>query len=150
MNPDEPRFGVEISNDRIYTCQENITNKENYNYYSGDLDSNIFKDIENDLVKVFDGNVKSGNIVDATPYQLDFTIGGKERKIKFYFHYLSQEQINVINKIINLKDNDFKKIEYHKFPLDLLNKKLPEPPPAPNFNDVNNGKYLMISSFRVF
>lgn len=134
MNPEEPRFGIEITNDKIYICQEKIEKKGTYNYYSDDLDSGVFENIKKDLIEKFNKDVRSGNIVDATPYQLDLEIRDKKRKIKFYFHYLNQGQMETINEIINLKGNNLKKFEkimYHEFPMDLLNEKLPEPPPVP-------------------
>lgn len=71
------------------------------------------------------------DIVDAKPYQLDVNLNGDKRTIQFYYAFLNDKQIEVVNRIIKLKELKFKKIKYHKFPQQLLTERLPKPSPEP-------------------
>ena len=129
QNPDEPRFGIEISNRNIYYCEEKIENKGTYNYFQCEVNPEIFDDLKYRISSTFKSTNESEDIVDATRYQLVYTVYNKSDTIRFYKQHLDDEQKKVIEKIISLKINKFRSIKYHSFPNELLTYKLPTPPP---------------------
>jgi hypothetical protein len=128
MDPDGLRFGIEINQDKVFYCEE-IPNKEGkYNYYQSDFNSEEFLKLKQKLQLSFKQKVVLHDIVDATPYQLDIDFKDDKRVIKFYYAFLNERQIAVLNAITDLKRLKFKPIKFHEFPKVLLNEKLPPPP----------------------
>lgn len=132
MNPDEPRFGIEInSNGTLYYCEEIISNKGHYKYYKSKVDPTLFINLKNEINYNFNGDSKNESIVDATPYELRTFFGKNNKMVDFYFYNLNRKQIETIKKIIKTKNAKLEEIAIHDFPKKLLNEKLPEPPPMP-------------------
>ncbi|MFG4002079.1 hypothetical protein [Flavobacterium aquidurense] len=132
MNPDEPRFGIEInSNGTLFYCEEIISNKGHYKYYQSKVDSSVFLNLKNEINHNFKVDAKNEPIVDATHYELHTYFGQKNKLFDFYFYDLNSKQIETIKKIIKTKNIKLEEITIHDFPKKLLHEKLPEPPPMP-------------------
>lgn len=136
MNPDALRYGIEVNHDKVFYCEEIPKKKGKYNYYQANFDSEEFLKLKKDFEILSKQKIVLKNIVDGKPYQLDIDFKGEKRTIKFYFSFLNDNQIIFVNSIIKLKKLEFKQIEFHAFPMALLNEKLPVPPPPPVPNDV--------------
>jgi hypothetical protein len=131
MNPDALRFGIEINQDKIFYCEEIPNKKGKYNYYQSDFNSEEFLKLKQELQLSFKQEVVLHNIDDAEQYQLNIDYKDDERIIKFYYPFLNEKQATVVNTITDLKKLKFQHIKFHKFPMVLLNEKLPQPPPDP-------------------
>lgn len=129
MNPDALRFGIEINKDKVFYCEEIPSKKGKYNYYQSDFNSEEFLKLKQELQLSFKQEVVLHNIVDANQYQLDIDFKDDKRIVKFYYAFLNKKQATVVNTITDLKKLKFQHIKFHKFPMVLLNQKLPEPPP---------------------
>lgn len=132
MNPNEPRIGIEIDGNNIYYCREKINKKGDYDYFHGTLNQEELKKLDFNIGESFKNKIELENIVDATPYQLNFNLNETPEKRKFYLSNLEGKQLKIIEKIIEMKNVKLTRIEYHKFPNDLLQEKLPEPPTPKN------------------
>lgn len=132
MNPDTPRFGIEIQNDVLYYCEETKGGNEHYNYYSARIGSELFLIIKNNIKENFKNYSSDNEVVDATPFELIYKTNEETDTILFYHNFLSDKQIEIIEEIISLKNNKLQKINYHSFPQKLLTEKLPDPPPLKN------------------
>lgn len=128
-NPSTPRFGIEINSKYMYYCEEKLKEKGKYNYFQGEMNPQIFKDIQSNLILVFDNTNESEDINDATRYELIYKNNSDMDTVRFYKYFLNNKQLNVLEKIELLKKSEFKKISYHQFPNALLTYKLPTPPP---------------------
>lgn len=131
MNPYAQRFGIEINQDKIFYCEEIPNEKRKYNYYQSDFNSEEFLKLKEELKLSFKQEVILHNIVDAKPYQLDVNFNDDTKTIKFYYAFLNEKQKAVIDTILKLKKLKFQPIDFHDFPMALLNEKLPKPPPEP-------------------
>jgi hypothetical protein len=132
QNPDEKRYGIEInSNSDLFYCEEIKPQKGNYNYYYCKVDSQDFETLIKAIKEEFNLFIGQGDIVDATQYQLNIFSDDHEKILLFYQTFLNDKQNSLINKIIELKNQKFIKINYHYFPQNLLTEKLPPPPPRP-------------------
>ncbi|EKT3958492.1 hypothetical protein LIS90_13365 [Flavobacterium psychrophilum] len=130
MNPKEMRFGIEINQDSIYYCEEKEEKKGAYNYYYINYKYEGFLNMKKSLGRIFRNEmIKSESVIDGTPYKIYTSFNKKKDSVKFYYDYLNDEQLKLIDKIKVLKKLKFKKISYHYFPTELLTEKLPPPPP---------------------
>ncbi len=130
-NPNEPRFGIEIREKEVYYCIENLKKRGTYDYFTAKIKSDDFIKIKKEIENYFTKKIKLSQIYDATPYCLDYNFYNKTDSIKFYYFFLNDEQLKLIEEIEKFKNKKFIKIKFHKFPKKLLNEKLPEPPPPP-------------------
>ncbi len=128
MNPDSPRFGLSITPDAIYYCEEDAVKMGNYTYYKCVVDSRIFDQFKNKIEMEFFTELPFTAIIDATPFQLNTKFEASQKVHKFYFRTLNKKQLQIINDILQLKRLRFQRIDYYEFPMDLLAEKLPEPP----------------------
>ncbi|WP_343618310.1 hypothetical protein [Flavobacterium sp.] len=132
MNPDQPRFGIEINNeDTLYYCEEVITNKGHYKFYKSKISSETFLSLRKEIQNNFKSKFNEEEIVDATPYELDIKFDNNNAVFSFYLDNLDDAQVQIINKIIKSKDLTLEEIKHHNFPKRLLTEKLPSPPPPP-------------------
>lgn len=128
-NPDEPRFGIELTEKKMYYCIENIKNKGTYTYYVSEINPKDFEKIKKGVKLYLNKKIHLNKIYDATPYDLYYKFDNKTNRIRFYYSFLNDKQFKLINEIEGFKNRNFTKIEFHDFPKDLLNETLPEPPP---------------------
>lgn len=132
MNPDEPRFGIEIKKDTLYYCEETAGSSTKYNYYKSKIDPIVFLNLRKEIKNEFKVILVNKSIVDATQFQLYTSFDEKIEQENFYFTFLNEKQKKLINGILKLKDNKLEKIKYHNFPSELLTEKLPQPPNPKN------------------
>ncbi len=132
MNPSEPRFGVEITIDTIFYCEEISFNSSTYKYFFTINDGKYnYHSIQSEMLhlfgksKVFNENADS----DFTECQICIRYTDELIKNDFYLEALDVNQKDAMDKIINFKNYKFQKMKYHHFPNDILFKNLPEPPP---------------------
>ncbi len=128
MNPNEPRFGIELSETNLYYCEEIMTKRGTYKYYQGQMNSIIFLKIKTDLNKLFQEKILLDKIIDGTPYDLYFDFEERIYNTRFYYFFLNDNQSELIQKIENFKKNKLTEIKYHFFPQELLTQNLPKPP----------------------
>ncbi|WP_306353310.1 hypothetical protein [Flavobacterium sp. '19STA2R22 D10 B1'] len=128
MDPDALRFGIEVRKDSVFYCEEIPNQKGEYNYYKSHFNSNDFLNLKNELESSFKEEVILHDIVDAKPYQLNLNLNKNNKTILFHNSFLNNKQMKAIDAIIELKKLNFDCSEFHKFPMELLNEKLPEPP----------------------
>ncbi|MCJ7935380.1 MAG: hypothetical protein MUW56_17590 [Chryseobacterium sp.] len=135
MNPSEPRIGIKItSNNDLYLCKEIIIDgrkTEKYKYYKNTKPVN-FEKFKKEIISTFKNNIEPTYIKvnDATYYQLFYKVSSKVYKSKFIESDLTSTQNQIFFKIINLyKLKNYKEISEYDFSKELLNEKLPQPPP---------------------
>ncbi|TCN50527.1 hypothetical protein D0809_23580 [Flavobacterium circumlabens] len=132
MNPDALRYGIEVNHDKVFYCEEIPKKKGKYNYYQANFDSKEFLKFKKDFEILFKQKIVLRDIVDGKPYRLDISFNEEDKRtIKFYYSFLNDQEIALVNSIIKLKKLEFKQIKFHAFPMALLNEKLP-PPPLPS------------------
>lgn len=134
MNPSQPRIGIKVtSNNDLYLCREIIIDgrkTEKYIYYKN-IESVNFEKLKKEIVANFEKNIKSTYIKsnDATYYQLIYKVSSTVYKSKFIENDLTNEQNQVLFKIISLsKLKNYKEIPKYDFSKELLEERLPEPP----------------------
>lgn len=137
MNPKQPRIGMIFnSNDSIYVCKEIVdeNNKSKstlYKYYAGKekIDFNKYK---KEVKSLFSDTIIFNLSEDGELEKLEFSINGKHYKRFFTASVLNDKQNKIIyNMKALMKKNNFVEIPYHKFSRDLLDSKIPDPPPPP-------------------
>lgn len=135
MNPSEPRIGIKITSDNnLYLCKEIIIDgrkTEKYKYYKN-TETVDFEKFKNDIISNFKNNIEPTyiKVSDATYYQLLYKVSSKVYKSNFIESDLTKKQNQIIFKIINLyKLKNYKEIPNYEFSKELLNEKLPPPPP---------------------
>lgn len=129
MDPNEPRFGIEIKNDTIFYCEEIISNRGKYNYYYCITDYKIIQKSIKEIEKEFDSQLVYGKLVDATLCQINIKSENDSLRTTFYIEELTGSQEEAINKLLELKACKFKKLNFHLFPSEMLRDELPIPPP---------------------
>ncbi|WP_333597735.1 hypothetical protein [Chryseobacterium flavum] len=135
MNPNEPRIGILINdNDSLYVCKEDLISVDNglkYKYFKSTQKID-FASYKKRILNSFYDSIQFKSIPDAQPRQINYYLNGKNLKFRFYSHELSKRQAEIIEDLILLKeDKRLKEIPYHKFSRDLLDSKIPSPPPPP-------------------
>jgi len=135
MDPSQPRIGIKITSDNeLYVCKEEITNGErtgNYKYYKSNK-SIKFVEYKKEILKYFDKNPSNSyfQVNDATFYQLYYVLDKKVYKSKFIESNLNNNQSRLIFKLIDsYLQRDLKQIPSYDFSIELLEEKLPPPPP---------------------
>lgn len=134
MNPSQPRIGIKVtSNNDLYLCREIIIDgrkTEKYKYYKN-TETVDFEKFKNDIISNFKNNIEPTyvKVSDATYYQLIYNVSSTVYKSKFIESDLTNEQNQVLFKIINLsKLKNYKEIPKYEFSKELLEERLPEPP----------------------
>ena len=135
-NPSEPRFGIELNNNHVFYCVENLENKGYYFYYEGIIKSDDFKKIKNKIKVFYESKINTKNVKDGDRYELLYCHKNTVKSIIFETKFLNAEQLSLLEEIISFKytdtkNIDFKSIDFHEFPKTLLQEKLPEPPAVP-------------------
>ena len=123
-NPDEPRYGIELSQKKMYYCEEIMPSSGKYNYYYTTISRNKFQKIYNGINKIFNKIKTELPKADGRIYEL--IIIDKDSKITKKFN---GTQFQEIRDLIELKEIPMNKISFYEFPKDLLEEKLPPPPP---------------------
>ncbi|PWN67036.1 hypothetical protein [Chryseobacterium oncorhynchi] len=134
-NPSEPRIGIKVtSNNDLYLCREIIIDgrkTERYIYYKN-IESVNFEKFKKDIVDNFETKIDPTYIKasDAKYYQLFYKVSSKVYKSRFIESDLTDVQNKVLFEIINLsKLRNYKEIPKYEFSKELLQEKLPQPPP---------------------
>lgn len=136
MNPSEPRYGIKLTSDNnLFFCKEKIVNGKRtaeYNYYKykGTIDFETYK---KQILHTYNNRIRPSYIKvnDAEYYQLCYNISSKKYKQTFIESDLNSLQEEVLFKLINFPDKNFKsfkEISHYNFSTELLNEKLPQPP----------------------
>lgn len=129
MDPAQPRFGIEIKVDTLFYCEEIINSNGRYNYYYCIHNIDKLNKLRQKIKSSFASRIETRDFPDATLCQLDIISKNDTIKETFYLGMLEHFRSDIIKEMIKLKDCDLKQIEYHEFPQDLLNSKMPVPPP---------------------
>ncbi|KGO78579.1 hypothetical protein Q763_17240 [Flavobacterium beibuense F44-8] len=135
INPNEPRFGIELKGDTLFYCEE-INPRDSfkdtflYKYSYCIIGKKKVNEMLDRSKAVFDTKVDYGHIADASYYQLDINTEADTVKTTFYISNLETDsQKQAVYDIIALKDCDLKPMEFHDFKSGILQYKLPPPPP---------------------
>ena len=125
------RYGIEVTNDTVFYCEEQPGTPVRYSYYYSKEDTNI-DSLAAAANNLFDESLhyNEEGIADATLCQLQIKRGAKLIQVNFFEELLTGEQLAMINKIDGMKKHRFYKMRYHQFPQDMLFQKLPPPPPV--------------------
>ncbi|MDP9959146.1 hypothetical protein [Chryseobacterium lathyri] len=135
MDPNEPRIGILINDkDSLYVCKEDLRSVDNglkYKYFKSTQKID-FASYKKRVLNSFYDSIQFKSTPDAQPRQMNYYLNGKSLKFRFYSHELSKKQEKIIEDMILLKeDKRLEEIPYHKFSQDLLDSKIPNPPPPP-------------------
>ena len=129
MNPAILRFGIEVTSDTLYYCEEIKAGSGKYAYYSGITKYDKFIHMKQRINKEFKSYKSNENrIVDAQPYEMVYELDNYRDSVILYINHITDEQASIIDEIIAMKNRKLKKIAYHTFPEKLLKYKLPPPP----------------------
>jgi len=135
MNRSEPRIGIKItSNNELYLCKEIIIDgrkTEKYKYYKN-TESVNFEKFKKKIISNFKNNIVPTyiKVSDEAYYQLFYEASSKTYKSKFIESDLTTKQNEILFEIINLsKLKNYNEISNYDFSKELLNEKLPPPPP---------------------
>lgn len=133
MDPNEPRIGILINDkDSLYVCKEDLISVDNgvkYNYFKS-AQKIDFASYKKRILNSFYDSMQFKSTPDAQPIQINYYLNGKNLKFRFYLHELSKIQEKIIEDLILLKvDKKLREVPYHKFSRDLLDSKIPDPPP---------------------
>ncbi|MEG2078114.1 hypothetical protein [Chryseobacterium sp.] len=133
MNPVEPRTGILISDtDSVYISKETISHGERtgkYKYFKVS-ESVDFEKFKKSIIESFNDSIRFHSIPDNQPKQIVYLLNNKRYKQIFYYDQLSKKQKIAINNLLMLrKSQNLLQIPYYHFSDELLNYKLPDPPP---------------------
>lgn len=141
MDPTVPRFGIKLKSDNyLYYCNEIMKGEDRYSiYHTGKYkyykskDQFNFSEHQNLIHQYFPEStlIDFHTVPDATAYQIKYKLNNISKKKLFYLDNLNEKQYIVFQKMYALKRNTFIEIDSIEFSKDLLQEKLPEPPPPP-------------------
>lgn len=127
-NPEQPRFGIEIKDDTLFYCKEITKYPGRYDTYYCIYNYEELKEIQDEIRNAFKRQLKLNEESDATLCQLNIKTEVDNIKILFNMESLSAERSEIIQRLIELKKCNLRPIKFHKFPMELLNAKMPVPP----------------------
>ncbi|WP_407402526.1 hypothetical protein [Chryseobacterium sp.] len=137
MNPNQPRIGIIVNgNDSVYMCKEIIngggfSKLTSYKYYAGKEKIN-FNKYKKEVKLLFGDTIIFNFPQDGEMEKLKFFIDNKNHERFFTTSILNDKQNKIFYSMKELmKKNNFVEIPYHKFSRDLLDSKIPDPPPLP-------------------
>lgn len=114
-NPKSLRFGLELSNENLFYCEEIMPLSGKYNYFQIKIPRRQSNQIIKDIITIYD------KIDTITPHYYDriyeiILIYDNKKKIKRFGGIKFIE----LENFIKLKDLKMNKIQYHEFPKELL------------------------------
>lgn len=129
-NPKSLRFGIELSNEDLYYCEETTPLSGKYNYFHLKISPKQANKIIKDITSIFD------KIDTITPHYQDrifelILIFDDKIMVKRFGGIKFVE----IENLIKLKDLKMDKIHFHEFPKELLEERLPKFIPPTTNND---------------
>ncbi|MES2487292.1 MAG: hypothetical protein V4581_15255 [Bacteroidota bacterium] len=136
-NPDEKRYGIEITPDTLFYCVEKEGSSETYDYFYFESGGPLFADLAKQAKALFVDDYRPVDVPDAMPYQLILKLGDTLVLDKtFVMPYLEESQAQLVQQIENLRKLKIKmkRMNYHRFDGKLLTERLPEPPPVPELS----------------